>query len=628
MTTIGNTFRTAEPGLAELLNQIHHGDLQLPDFQRGWVWDDDHIRSLIASVSLSYPIGSVMLLETGGDGARFKPRAVQGAPVENGKMPGTLILDGQQRLTSLYLALRSGQAVPTKTEKGKEIERFYYLDIARCLDPEVDREDAVVSLAPNRMRLVDFNRVVDLDVSTEEKEFEEGLFPLCLLFEQQSYASWRRGYQRHFRHDEGRLDAFDEFEASVLQRFQQYRVPSIELTRDTQKEAVCQVFEKVNTGGVALTVFELMTATFAADEFDLRQDWEGRQARLIEKDVLQSVEATDFLQAVTLFASYMRNRAEGTGVSCKRKDILNLALAQYRENADLVERGFLAAARLLVREKVFDARNVPYQTQLVPLAATCAVLGERFDSDSVKQRLARWYWCGVFGELYGGTTETRFANDIVDVVAWLDGGPDPRTVRDANLAPTRLLTLQTRQSAAYKGMMALLMQAGSNDFINGDSIELTTFFDQAVEIHHVFPRGHCEKQRYPRQRWNSVINKAPITARTNRIIGGNAPSRYLASIENNYGVAPGRLDEIIATHRISHLLLRADDFDGFIRDRACQLLDLVERAIGKAIVGRDSDEVVDAFAGPLLGRGADAGDCVADRKSDSMGSARGPRWDP
>ena len=372
MSTIGNTFRTGEPGLAELLNQVHTGDLQLPDFQRGWVWDDDHIRSLIASISLSYPIGSVMLLEAGGDGARFKPRTVQGAPVHNGKKPAMLILDGQQRMTSLYLALRSGQSVPTTTEKGKDIDRVYYLDVAICLDPEADREDAVVSLAPNRMRLVDFNRVVELDVSTAEKEFEAGLFPLDALFDTSRYSAWRRGYQRQFRHDDAKLDAFDEFEANVLQRFLQYRVPSIELTKDTRKEAVCQVFEKVNTGGVALTVFELMTATFAADEFDLRQDWKGRQERLREKEVLRSVEATDFLQAVTLLASYQRHRAEGTGVSCKRKDILNLALGQFRDNADRIERGFIDAARLLVREKVFDARNLPYRTHLVPLAATCA----------------------------------------------------------------------------------------------------------------------------------------------------------------------------------------------------------------------------------------------------------------
>ena len=147
MPSVGSTFRTAEPDLTKLMDQIHTGELQLPDFQRGWVWDDNHIRSLIASVSKSYPIGSVMLLETGGEGVRFKPRSVQGAP-QNGSQPQFLILDGQQRMTSLYLALRSGQSVPTRTDKGKDIDRVYYIEIAASLDPEIDREDAVRSLPP------------------------------------------------------------------------------------------------------------------------------------------------------------------------------------------------------------------------------------------------------------------------------------------------------------------------------------------------------------------------------------------------------------------------------------------------------------------------------------------------
>jgi len=598
MSNVGSTFRTGEPDLTKLMDQIHTGEVQLPDFQRGWVWDDNHIRSLIASVSKSYPIGSVMLLETGGNGVRFKPRPVQGSP-QNGTQPQLLILDGQQRMTSLYLALRSGQTVPTRTEKGKNINRVYYIDITSSLDPETDREDAVRSLPPDRLVRTNFNRDIELDASTSEKEYELGLFPLEILFDTARYPAWRRGYQRFHRQDENKLDAFDEFEANVVQRFLQYRVPSIELTRNTEKEAVCQVFEKVNTGGVALTVFELMTATYAADDFDLREDWNARAKRIHDRVVLKSVQATDFLQAATLLASFDRSQAEGTGITCKRRDILNLTLQQYRDNADRIEQGMMAAARLLVREKIFDAKNLPYGTQLVPLSAICAVLGNRFESDAVKQKLARWYWCGVFGELYGGANDTRFAYDIADVVAWIDGGKEPRTIRDANLAPIRLLTLQTRQSAAYKGMMALLMQVGSRDFINGDEMELTTYFDQAVEIHHIFPKAHCEKQGYPRQRWNSVVNKAPITARTNRILGGNAPSKYIASIETNHGVAPDRLDQIFSTHLVTPALIRADSFDAFLRDRAARLLDLVEKAMGKAVVGRDAEDVVEAFGEPL-----------------------------
>ena len=140
------TFRTAEPALKDVLDSIAKGETQLPDFQRGWVWDDDHIASLIASISLSYPIGAVMLLQTGGDGVQFQPRPIQGVRIPHGTKPEYLILDGQQRMTSLYLAMFSGLPVPTTTNKGKEIERFYYLDIAKSLDPDWDRLDSVLSI--------------------------------------------------------------------------------------------------------------------------------------------------------------------------------------------------------------------------------------------------------------------------------------------------------------------------------------------------------------------------------------------------------------------------------------------------------------------------------------------------
>src|ERR1700719_895863 len=126
-------FRTAEPALKDVLDAIGRGDTQLPDFQRGWVWDDPHIKSLIASVSLSYPIGAVMFLEAGG--VPFKPRLFEGVLLNPEPRPKTFVLDGQQRLTSMYLALRSGQAVKTRTEKGEEIKRVYFLDMANCLDP-------------------------------------------------------------------------------------------------------------------------------------------------------------------------------------------------------------------------------------------------------------------------------------------------------------------------------------------------------------------------------------------------------------------------------------------------------------------------------------------------------------
>lgn len=600
MSTTHCTFSTGEPALSELLAQVGRGEVQLPDFQRGWVWDDNHIRSLIASVSMSYPIGAVMLLEMGGDGVRFKPRPLEGTVLLSTVKPAKLILDGQQRLTSLFLTMKSNQPVPTKTEKDEPIQRVYYLDIAKCMNNGDDRMEAVRSLPPERKITSDFGRKLELDVSTQDREFDQCLIPLNILFDQPAYNAWRRGFQQKYRQDTIKLDLFDAFETEVCQRFLQYRVPTIELKKETPKEAVCQVFEKVNTGGVTLTVFELLTATFAADDYNLRDDWDSRLNRLREYGPISKVEATDFLTAITLLASYKRFVEKQTAISCKRKDVLNLTLQEYRDNADILEAAFMNAARLLLREKVFDARNLPYQGQLVPLAAICAILGDHFEQDTAKRKLMRWYWSGVFGELYGGANESRYAFDTQEVVQWItNNGDEPRTIRDSSFAPVRLLSLQSRLSAAYKGFMVQLMQRGSLDFINGDSIELTTYFDLAVDIHHICPQAHCEAKNYPRARWNSIVNKAPLTAKTNRAIGGRAPSTYLESIQSRHGIPAERMDDILRTHLIEPALLRQDDFEGFLRQRASALLDLVEQATGKQVTGRNSDEVKAAFGGSL-----------------------------
>ena len=283
---------------------------------------------------------------------------------------------------------------------------------------------------------------------------------------------------------------------------------------------------------------------------------------------------------------------------------LKLSLDDFRTNADAIEQGTKLTARFLAREKVFDTKSLPYSSQIIPLSGICAILGDQFEHDSVRKKLAQWFWCGVFGELYGGASETRFALDLPDVLAWIRGGDLPRTIRDASFSPTRLLTMQSRLSAAYKGLMALMMKQGSADFLSGDSIELSTYFDLNIDIHHIFPRAYCEKQNLRRTLWNSAVNKAPLSAKTNRVIGGKAPSVYLKSIEQNHQMPNDRLDEILRSHQIDPALLRSDAFEEFIRNRAGKLLDVIEREMGKAVPGRDADKVIREFGGPIPASGS------------------------
>lgn len=440
----------------ELLKDVGVGKIRLPDFQRDWKWDVDRISSLLASVSLGYPVGVVMLLESGGADVQFATRLVSGVePTSADKVAERLILDGQQRLTALYQALVCGRPVQTLDTRKKRLERWFYIDMDAALDPEGDREAAIIAVPPDRQERDNFGKDVVLDVSTTDLECQQGLFPLTKVFDVPATNEWMMSFVGS---DPERISRWNAFYQHVLANFIGYTVPVIVLRKDTPREAVCTVFEKVNTGGVVLDVFELLTATFASSEYDLRKDWEERRNRLEEHKVLRGMQSTDFLQAITLLTTRERRLAWSEGdsekppaVSCKRRDILRLTRPEYERWAPDVEKGFLWAASFLAGEMIFEARDVPYRTQLVPLAAIHVALGVSAQAIGKVEKIRRWYWCGVLGELYGGAIESRFGNDLQQVTEWCIGADaEPITVYESSFDPGRLLTLRTRNSAAYK----------------------------------------------------------------------------------------------------------------------------------------------------------------------------------
>lgn len=603
MTT---TFSPDKIALSDMLRSVADGKLQLPDFQRGWVWNDDHIRSLLASISMSFPVGAVMTLATGNPDVKFKTRPLEGAEPPVNARPDFLLLDGQQRMTSLFQAIASGKVVDTRDARDKDIQRWYYVDIRKAVDPNVDREEAFVSLPKDRLTR-NFRGEVVVDYSTPELERAHGLFPMGLMFDSMGQTQWMMAYvQADPSQMPAKMAEWQAFTEAVLQPFQKYQVPVIAMGKGTSKEAVCLAFEKVNTGGVSLTVFELLTATFAAENFHLREAWlgdpksgvTGIQGRLHKHPVLGNVENTDFLQAVTLLATRARRLtqlqagkldSEAAAVSCKRKDVLKLTLQEYQAHAQAVEQGFVRAAQFLRTQKMFTARDLPYRTQLVPMAAALAVLGDKAQSVAVQDKLAEWYWNGVFGELYASATETRFAKDFPELLAWMDGKDAPDTVREASFNAQRLDDLRTRNSAAYKGVYALLMRDGAEDFRTGLPATDTAYFDESIDIHHIFPQDWCEKHGIKKRVYDSVINKTPLAYRTNRKIGGSAPSAYLARLQKGDKDTPPvdgeRLDEILETHVIDVAALRSDNFEAFFMARRKALLDRIAGAMKKPVVG-------------------------------------------
>ncbi|MFR9053809.1 MAG: DUF262 domain-containing protein [Ruminococcus sp.] len=591
-------MQTNDRPISELMISINKGAIQLPDFQRGWVWEDGRIKALIASITNNYPVGAAMFLEYGNDNIRFKYRVIEGVTATD-VIPTELILDGQQRLTSIYSSLYSRNAVHTRTDKGKKIFRYYYIDIKKACDPNCDRVDAIFSVPETRIITSNFGRDIELDLSDRTKEFENKMFPLNLILDFPEEQNWQNEYYAFYNYNQEIIKEFTEFNKKIIMQTLQYKIPVISLGKDTPKEAVCQVFENVNTGGVSLTVFELVTAIFAMDDFELRKDWEERKAKYFDGDLLSCITATDFLTACTLLSTYKK----GGTVSCKKKDVLNLSLKDYNNFADALSEGFVEAEKILQEERVFSNKDLPYSTQLIPLAALCTLLsnGNRIKVTNIKNKIRQWYWCGVFGELYGGANETRYVNDVVGVMNWIENnGNIPKTIQESYFNPTRLLTLQSRQSAAYKGIMALILKNHCKDFISGREMDFTVYKSENIDIHHIFPKSYCEKNNLPKEKWNSVVNKTPISYSTNREIGGVAPSEYLKKIEEKGQVDYNSLNDYLQTHLIDVSAARSNDFEKHIVLRSKLLLDAIEKATGKIISGKDSDEVISKFGESLI----------------------------
>lgn len=590
-------FQTPLYELSDYLKWTTTGKIQLPDFQRGYKWEDERIRQLLITILRGHPLGVVMLLKSGNEQVRFKPRAVEGVALPAKVEAESLLLDGQQRLTSLTQALAGTGAVATMDSRGKKLERRYYVHMATALLGEDRIEEAVISVPGDGVIRTNFGKDIVLDLSDADKERNEGYFPLRLLFGGAETMTW------YFALDDN--EKASQFHAQIVQPATTYNIPAIELDKSTSKAAVATVFEKVNTGGLALNVFELLTAVFAGDktyfdahgeDFRLNDDWQETHKGWADQPVLAGVENTDFLQAITMLATRKRHLADTSGqppaISAKREDVLKLALDEYLEWRQELREAFRWTAAFLADLHIFDTKFLPYPKQLVPLAAIKVAIGKDADLIGVRERLVQWYWSGILGELYGSASETRFVRDLEAVPDWANGDDGaaaaPRSIQDASFVESRLHSLRTRNAAAYRGVYALLLGNEARDWMEDKALDKVQYANLAVDIHHIFPKKWCNDHGIDDEHRESIVNKTAVGATTNRTIGGAAPSAYLGVIEKKAQISSDKLDGLLTAHLVPSDRLRADDFDGFFAGRRELLCQLVEKAMGKS-VPRDLD---------------------------------------
>lgn len=315
----GNIFTTKPDQLIDILRGIQLHKIALPNFQRPWVWEPDMVRDLIISVAYRYPAGSLLTMPV--TGSNFAMRPFEGAGTQLKENPTLMILDGQQRLTSLYQALYDTQGVSYKGRKY-----HFYLDIEHLLsDPDGSIEigdpyfdDAlfyVISDKRTGRRIRYDNLSPRYEITTAEQELDHGVIPLYAIFKPDLLDGWKNQFlERKVKGEWHRYpeyqSAWDKLVKPWFTRIQTYPFPVVELRSDMPLSAICHIFEKVNSTGKPLDVFDLATAVLWAQRFELNTRWAKTSKELMLLFPMQpSLLGTHFLQGLSLLDTLDRKRS-------------------------------------------------------------------------------------------------------------------------------------------------------------------------------------------------------------------------------------------------------------------------------------------------------------------------------
>jgi hypothetical protein len=537
---------TSQIQVRELLNQINQGQMVLPDFQRDFVWDPSATQELLVSIANQFPAGS--LLRSRDEQRGFSVRRVEGAP-DNNQLHTFLILDGQQRLTSLYQALYGVG------------EYRYFIDLTRAFDnPSLDNDETIFFKRTRARGTAE----LETELIVQSREL---VLPLS-VFHKRVGGFWKwqtdirellpKEMKRQFE-DQTR----DLFQKSLC-HFESYPFPVVTLTADVPIEALCTIFETLNRNGVKLTVSELMTARFFQYSINLRLWWENAEE---EFPILKEyeVELYSALQAISLIVNGR----------CQKRDVLGLTKEQLETNWKLVIQSAARGLRILREDcKVMSRKWLPTPSMLGPLTAICAIdaranlrgaaVGAR------KAQIVRWLWCAMFGQRYEAAANTRAERDVSDMQTWFDGGEEPELLKQFRFDKEVLREVATKAGSIYKSVICLILasEPHAKDFHSGALISQEMVLTGEVDDHHVFPSAYLEREKGVSKKAlrDCVLNRTLIDRRTNQLISDRAPSLYLADIDRHRDA-----DEILRTHLLPtgpKSPLRANNYEAYLSKRA------------------------------------------------------------
>ena len=540
--------------LLDLVKKAYEGEVALPDFQRNFVWTRQDIEELIKSILENMFIGTFLIQEINPENPPFKTIYIRGAEEVNPNItlrkPRTLILDGQQRLTSLFYAIYS----PNLPLKNTTKPYAFFIDLNKLVKDDID--NAVFSLSKDCR---EYKTLLNEDNSFDiEKLKERGFLPLTFLSD---LLEFNEIWYSHFN------SLFPKKVYGYIINILKYQVSTLTLglSYNDKPEQVVVLFERINKTGVKLSPYDLLVARFYKI-IKLREKWaEAFENNINIKKFAGNVEDTKvpymFIQALAL----------SKGMSIKSRDLIKI------DNSILNEESWNKVVNIAenkVFQRIFDISeygiaDVEKWNPYTPTITLILAFFLKYDIPDM-DKVNKWYWSSVFSERYSGSTESKMMKDFKEVSQWIEGNNKiPEVVENLRIeiqsGVYSLKKVKSPGSSKYKGVFNLIFKNRPMDFYKPDNI---TYYD--LEDHHIFPKGFLRNKGISNEYIDSVLNKTPILDETNRRISRKSPSKYIKEmieIQKRSGLpedeAENKVKEILKGHFINEemfeILRNTDD---------------------------------------------------------------------
>lgn len=524
--------------LLEIVKDAYRAKVVVPEFQRSFVWSRENIEEFLASILQGYFVGTFLMLDTTPEHPMFPFRMVEGLETVNGQVnPGQhstvrLVLDGQQRITSVFYALYAPD-IPLRYSKHPY--RFYLR-----LEPllEGDPDEAIVGVSTwDKRRLSENEALVR----------QHRALPFTFLADSETFYQWLFEEQDVWRENDRKKIR------EIYSHFEKFMVPVVNLSSTTSKDNIVNIFERINRTGVSLSLFDLAVARLYTKNIKLRELW--RQFASEHREVAELIKPEFLLKVIAIFQG--KEPRKGNLL-----DVLDALTAdEFTVRWEEAKEAIVLAYRR-VREEygAFEAGWIPYTTMLVPLAALLWELKRTRAVATAYTELDAWYWGSVFSQRYDSAVDSKTYRDFGDVKRWVEGGAAPDWLQRMD-ATTLDLDVDEPRSAVYKGLMCLIARRGAKDFLTGQSANLNVCQDD-----HIFPKALFQG----RHRVDSVLNRTLISKETNNRKSDKRPSEFLRECLEGHGWDEARLRETLDSHYIlaeAYEVLLRDDFEAFIEAR-------------------------------------------------------------